>query len=65
MIESKAGSLRANHYHKTDWHYCYVISGQIRYFYRDLKSNKKPELLIVEKGKYGIHPSTGRTLYEI
>ena len=29
MIESKAGSLRANHYHKTDWHYCYVISGQI------------------------------------
>ena len=25
MIESKAGSLRANHYHKTDWHYCYVI----------------------------------------
>ena len=29
LIESKAGSLRANHYHKTDWHYCYVISGQI------------------------------------
>ena len=50
MIESKAGSLRANHYHKTDWHYCYVISGQIRYFYKDLNSNKKPELIIVEKG---------------
>ena len=26
MIESKKGTLRANHYHKTDWHYCYVIS---------------------------------------
>ena len=50
MIESKAGSLRANHYHKTDWHYCYVLSGKNKYFYRDLKSNKKPELLIVEKG---------------
>ena len=23
MIESKAGSIRANHYHKSDWHYCY------------------------------------------
>ena len=31
VIESKAGSLRANHYHKTDWHYCYVVSGQIEY----------------------------------
>ena len=56
MIESKAGSLRANHYHKTDWHYCYVISGQIRYFYRDLKSKKKPELLIVEKGNMVFTP---------
>ena len=56
MIESKAGSLRANHYHKTDWHYCYVLSGQIRYFYRNLKSNKKPELLIVEKGQMVFTP---------
>ena len=22
LIESKKGTLRANHYHKTDWHYC-------------------------------------------
>ena len=29
LIESKAGSLRANHYHKTDWHYCYVDPPQI------------------------------------
>ena len=56
MIESKAGSLRANHYHKTDWHYCYVLYGQIRYFYKDLKSEKKPELLIVEKGKMVFTP---------
>ena len=32
MIESKAGSLRANHYHKTDWHYCYVIFWKDRIF---------------------------------
>ena len=50
MIHSKAGSLRANHYHKTDWHYCYVISGKIKYYHIELNSNKAPELLIVEKG---------------
>ena len=49
MIESKAGSLRANHYHKTDWHYCYVISGKIEYYYKKLNSNEKPELIVVEK----------------
>ena len=49
MIESKAGTLRANHYHKTDWHYCYVIKGRIEYFHREVNSKKKPELIIVEK----------------
>ena len=48
LIHSKAGSLRANHYHKTDWHYCYVISGRINYFHKQVNSNKKPELLIAE-----------------
>ena len=50
MINSKAGSLRANHYHKTDWHYCYVISGKIEYFHRDFGSKKEAELIMVEKG---------------
>ena len=49
MIHSKAGSLRANHYHKTDWHYCYVIYGKIEYYYKDVDSDKKTELLIAEK----------------
>ena len=56
MIESKAGSLRANHYHKTDWHYCYVISGKIEYFHRKLNSSKKPELIIVEQGNMVFTP---------
>lgn len=56
MIESKAGSLRANHYHKTDWHYCYVISGRIEYFHRKLNSLKKPDLIIVEKGNMVFTP---------
>ena len=56
MIHSKAGSLRANHYHKTDWHYCYVISGKIKYYYKELNSAKEPELLIVEKGNMVFTP---------
>ena len=56
MIHSKAGSLRANHYHKTDWHYCYVISGKIEYYYKELNSDKKPDLLIVDKGNMVFTP---------
>ena len=56
LIESKAGSLRANHYHKTDWHYCYVISGQIQYFYKNVNSNKMPEMIIVKKGNMVFTP---------
>ena len=50
MTDSKAGSLRANHYHKTDWHYCYVIFGRIEYFHRPTGSDEDPECLIVEAG---------------
>ena len=56
LIESKAGSLRANHYHKTDWHYCYVISGQIQYFYKNVKSNKMPEMITVKEGNMVFTP---------
>ena len=56
MIHSKAGSLRANHYHKTDWHYCYVISGKIENYYKEINSDKIPELLIVEKGNMVFTP---------
>ena len=51
LIESKKGSLRANHYHKTDWHYCYVISGAIEYFYRKTGELKDPEKILVNQGQ--------------
>lgn len=31
VIESKAGAKRANHWHKTDTHIMYLISGKARY----------------------------------
>ena len=51
MIQSKAGSLRANHYHKTDWHYCYVISGKIQYFYRQVNSKEDPKIVVAKSGE--------------
>jgi dTDP-4-dehydrorhamnose 3,5-epimerase-like enzyme len=37
-IRSVRGAVRANHYHLTDWHYAYVLSGQVLYFERDIDS---------------------------
>jgi len=42
LIDSKKGSIRANHYHKTDWHYCYVVSGKIDYYTREVNSKETP-----------------------
>ena len=56
MIESKAGSLRANHYHKTDWHYCYVVSGKIEYLHRPTGSDQEPEVILVEAGEMVFTP---------
>ena len=56
MIESKKGALRANHYHKTDWHYCYVISGCIEYYHRPTGSEDEPEMLLVKEGQMVFTP---------
>lgn len=56
MISSKKGSLRANHYHKTDWHYCYVVSGTIEYFHRPTGSDQEPERLLVKAGEMVFTP---------
>lgn len=42
LISSKKGTVRANHYHKTDWHYCYVLSGEIDYYERPHGSAENP-----------------------
>lgn len=31
-ITSKAGTIRSNHYHKTDAHWCYLLSGKAEYY---------------------------------
>ena len=31
VIQSEIGAVRANHYHKTDWHITYIVSGKLKY----------------------------------
>ena len=46
-ISSKAGSVRANHYHLTDWHYAFVESGTVLYFERPIGDDH-----VAEPAKY-------------
>lgn len=50
-IESEKESVRGNHYHKTDWHYCYVVSGSIEYYYRPANSKKQPKKTLINAGQ--------------
>ncbi len=56
LITSHSGSVRANHYHKTDWHYCYVLFGEIIYYHRKHGSKETPEKVIVKEGQMFFTP---------
>ena len=56
LIESRKGSVRANHYHQTDWHFCYVLSGSIEYLHRPHGSAAKAERVLVKKGQVFFTP---------
>jgi hypothetical protein len=49
-IISKKNSIRANHYHKKDEHYAYIIEGKILFFYRNRKNKSKLNYKIMKKG---------------
>lgn len=42
-IWSKRGAIRANHIHRTDWHYTLLESGTVLYFEREIGSKVIPE----------------------
>jgi quercetin dioxygenase-like cupin family protein len=56
LIESKKGAIRAQHYHLTDWHYCYVLEGSMEYYHRETGSEDEPEMLVVRKGQMVFTP---------
>ena len=49
LIICKKGAIRANHYHKKDTHYVYMLYGSMEYTEQDLKT-KKTETVVVNKG---------------
>jgi oxalate decarboxylase/phosphoglucose isomerase-like protein (cupin superfamily) len=50
LIFSKAGSVRSNHFHKTDSHVLYVLSGEMHYYERELDGEYGPEPVVLKAG---------------
>ena len=51
LIFSKKGAVRANHWHKTDWHYCYVTYGEIEYHWRACGETGETQKKIIKAGE--------------
>ena len=56
LISSKKGAVRANHYHKKDTHYCYILSGRMEYTEQAVSGGKK-ESTILEQGDMVFTPA--------
>jgi hypothetical protein len=50
LITSKKGTIRSNHYHKTDWHYMYMVTGSADYYYRPTGSPEPPKKILFKQG---------------
>jgi hypothetical protein len=57
LITSNNGAVRANHYHKTDWHYCWMQKGSMDYYYRPVGSKEPAKYIRVEEGQMVYTPS--------
>ena len=51
LIFTKPNQWRANHYHKTDWHFIYVVKGEFEYYFRKTGANEDPKKKNVTKGQ--------------
>ena len=51
VITSKANTVRANHFHKTDSHYMYVVSGSMKYYHRAAGDRSAPAMVTVRQGE--------------
>ena len=49
LIFTKPNQWRANHYHKNDWHFIYVLKGSFEYYFRKTGDTNKPEKKIVKE----------------
>ncbi len=64
LITSKKGTQRANHFHQTDWHYCYVLEGKIEYYEKPHGTNETPTKTVIDKGQmFFTGPDIDHTMY--
>ena len=56
VIDSAPHVERANHYHKEDYHYCYVIYGEIYYYDRLVGDSNPPRRTIYKQGEFFYTP---------
>jgi oxalate decarboxylase/phosphoglucose isomerase-like protein (cupin superfamily) len=56
LITSKKGTVRSNHYHVTDWHYMYVMSGTFDYYYRPSGTDQAPSVVRLTQGQMVFTP---------
>jgi oxalate decarboxylase/phosphoglucose isomerase-like protein (cupin superfamily) len=57
LITSVKGAVRANHYHKTDWHYCWMQKGSMDYYSRPVGAKTAAKHIRVEEGRMVYTPS--------
>jgi oxalate decarboxylase/phosphoglucose isomerase-like protein (cupin superfamily) len=57
LITCKKGAVRANHYHKNDSHYVYLLEGKMRYVTQDIHRKNDIESVILKKGDLVYTPS--------
>lgn len=50
LITSKKDTIRSNHYHKTDWHYMYMLSGKAEYYFRSTGTREPLKKVIFKQG---------------
>lgn len=51
MITSVKGAVRGNHYHKTDYHYCWLQSGGMIYMHRKAGAKTAPRRWAIKPGQ--------------
>ncbi len=51
VITSVKGAVRGNHYHKTDYHYCWLQKGKMIYLHRLVGSTAPPEQWTIKAGQ--------------
>ncbi len=51
VITSVKGAVRANHYHKTDYHYCWLQRGGLIYAHRPVGQRRAPRQWVIKPGQ--------------